>query len=119
MTVVIFTQQADSPVDVMVRQLAARDVPVFRADTSWFPRRMVLDARLGEDGRWTGRLSTAHRTVDLEAIRSIWYRDPTAFSFDEGLTAVERAYAHREARLGLGGVLVSLDVLWVNHPKES
>jgi ATP-grasp ribosomal peptide maturase len=119
MTVVIFAQQADSPVDVMVRRLAARNVAVFRADTSWFPRQMVLDARLGADGRWTGRLSTAHRAVDLEAICSIWYRDPSAFSFAEGLTDVERAYAQREARLGLGGVLASLDVLWVNHPNRA
>lgn len=119
MTVVIFAQQADSPVDVMVRQLTERSVPVFRADTSWFPRRLVLDARLSDDGRWTGQLSTTHRTVDLGAIRSIWYRDPTAFSFAEGLTDVERAYAHREARLGLGGVLASLDVLWVNHPNRA
>lgn len=119
MTVVIFAQQTDSPVDALVRQLAARDVPVFRADTSWFPRQLTLDARLSDDGRWTGQLSTAHRAVDLGAVRSIWYRDPTAFSFAEDLTDVERAYAHREARLGLGGVLASLDVLWVNHPNRA
>ena len=90
-TVVILAQQADSPVDAMVGELTARDIPVFRADTSWFHRQLVLDARLSDDGRWTGQLSTAHRAVDLEAIRSIWYRDPTAFSFAESLTDIERA----------------------------
>lgn len=65
MTVVILAQQADSPVDALVRQLTARNVPLFRADTRWFPRQMVLDARLNDDGRWTGQLSTAHRAVDL------------------------------------------------------
>lgn len=119
MTVVIFAQQADSPVDAMVRELAARNIPVFRADTSWFPRHLILDARLSDDGCWTGQISTAHRAVDLGAIRSIWYRDPTAFSFAESLTDVERAYCHREARLGLGGVLASLNVRWVNHPNRS
>lgn len=34
MTVLIFAQLADSPVDAMVRELAARNVPVFRVDTS-------------------------------------------------------------------------------------
>jgi glutathione synthase/RimK-type ligase-like ATP-grasp enzyme len=57
--------------------------------------------------------------VDLGAIRSIWYRGPGAFSFADGMTEVEQAYAYREARLGLGGVLASLDVLWVNHPNRS
>ncbi len=99
--------------------LTARDVPVFRVDTSWFPRELVLEALLDDEGRWSGVLRTKHRTLDLEAIRSIWYRGPGAFSFADGMTEVERAYAYREARLGLGGVLASLDVLWVNHPNRS
>lgn len=119
MTVVIFAEKADIPVDAVVRELTARNVPVFRADTSWFPRSSVLEAQLDSDGTWTGMLATKHRTVELDDIRSIWSRHPGAFSFAESMTDVERAYAHREARLGLGGVLASLDVLWVNHPNRS
>jgi ATP-grasp ribosomal peptide maturase len=67
-----------------------------------------------------GALFTAHRAVDLEDIASIWYRDPSAFLFPDTLTDVERAYAHREASLGLGGVLAALPtVLWVNHPNRA
>ncbi|MGH4010108.1 MAG: ATP-grasp ribosomal peptide maturase [Pseudonocardiaceae bacterium] len=119
MTVLVFAEQSDTPVDAVVRELTARDVPVFRVDTSWFPRELVLEALLDDEGRWAGALRTKHRRADLGAIRSIWYRDPGAFSFAEGMTEVERAYAHREARLGLGGVLTSLDALWVNHPNRS
>ncbi|MGQ0779419.1 MAG: hypothetical protein ACT4NY_34220 [Pseudonocardiales bacterium] len=32
------------------------------------------------------------------------------------MTAEEQDFCYREARLGLGGVLASLDVLWANHP---
>lgn len=119
MTVLVFAEQSDTPVDAVVRELTARDVPVFRVDTSWFPRELVLEALLDDEGRWAGVLRTQHRTVDLGAIRSIWYRGPGAFSFADGMTEVEQAYAYREARLGLGGVLASLDVLWVNHPNRS
>ncbi len=119
MTVLIFAEQSDTPVDAVVRELTTRDVPVFRVDTSWFPRELVLEALLDDEGRWAGTLRTKHRTVNLGAIRSIWYRDPGAFSFAKGMTDVERAYAYREARLGLGGVLASLDALWVNHPNRS
>jgi glutathione synthase/RimK-type ligase-like ATP-grasp enzyme len=66
-----------------------------------------------------GVLRTAHRAVELEAISSIWYRDPTAFQFPDTLTDVEKAYAHREARLGFGGVLAALPVRWVNHPNRA
>lgn len=118
-TVVIFAQGADAPVDAVVRELTERDVAVFRADTSWFPGQLVLDAHLDTNGSWTGQLRTEHRSVELEAITSIWYRDPAAFRFPDTLTDVERAYAHREARLGFGGVLASLSALWVNHPNRA
>lgn len=119
MTVVIFAENSDVPVDAVVCELTERDVPVFRADTSWFPSALTMEARLEGDGHWRGMLWTPHRTVDLSDIRSIWYRHPGGFNFPEGMTEVERAYAHREARLGLGGVLASLDTLWVNHPNRS
>jgi hypothetical protein len=71
------------------------------------------------DGEWSGRLSTDTRSVELADIRSIWYRDPAAFRFTDALSDVERAHAHLEARLGLGGVLAALPVLWVNNPNRA
>jgi ATP-grasp ribosomal peptide maturase len=119
-TVVVFAQEADAPVDAVVRALDRRGTRVFRADTAWFPQQLTLDAHLDPvTGRWTGVLATEHRAVNLEDIASIWYRDPSAFRFPGSLTEVEWAYAHREARLGFGGVLAALPVLWVNHPNRA
>lgn len=141
-TVVVFAQEADAPVDAVVQVLTERGASVFRADTSWFPERLVLEAQLEGSGEWVGGLRTDHRAVDLRDIRSIWYRDPSAFRFPDTLTDVERAYAHREARLGFGGVLAALPVAssellwsrlesspvgsrraesptWVNHPNRA
>jgi len=117
-TVVIFAQECDASVDEVIGQLTDREVSVFRADTSWFPQRLTIQARL-EGDRWMGCLSTAHHRVDLGDIRSIWYRDPTAFDFPANLSQPERRFAFREARLGFGGVLASLDTLWVNHPNRA
>lgn len=118
MTVVVFAQECDAPVDQVIGKLAERDVPVFRADTSWFPQRLTLEACL-ENGQWAGCLATDHHRVDLDDIRAIWYRDPAAFDFPANLSPPERRFAFREARLGLGGVLASLDTLWVNHPNRA
>lgn len=119
-TVVVFAQEADAPVDAVVRELDRRGARVFRADTAWFPHQLTLDARLDPaTGRWSGALATDHRAVDLEDIAAIWYRDPAAFRFPDTLTDVERAYAHREARLGFGGVLAAQPVRWVNHPNRA
>jgi hypothetical protein len=79
-TVLILAAERDLGADAMVRVLDERAVPVFRADAGWFPQRLTLDAEL-RDGRWVGRLATAHREVSLQDVRSVWYRSPSTFQF--------------------------------------
>ncbi|MGH3974767.1 MAG: MvdC/MvdD family ATP grasp protein [Pseudonocardiaceae bacterium] len=97
--------------------LAQRHVPVFRTDLSDFPIRLRLDAQL-LDGRWSGRLWTDYREIELGEVRSIWNRNPSTYVFPASMTAAEQDFAYREAKLGFGGVLASLDVLWANHPNR-
>ncbi|ONI83534.1 hypothetical protein ALI22I_34145 [Saccharothrix sp. ALI-22-I] len=118
MTVLILAPELDLTADRMVKALEDRAVPVVRMDTAWFPQRAGIDAEL-RNGRWMGTLSAAERTVELEGLRSIWYRSPSAFGFPEGMTATEQHWAMTEAKLGLGGVLASLPVKWVNHPARN
>jgi len=115
MTVLILADEFDVSADQMVIALQERAVPVCRIDTGWFPSRLALDAEL-HDGHWVGRLRTPARCVELEEIRAVWYRSPTAFRFPTALSGPERHHAFMEAKFGLGGVLSSLPVLWVNHP---
>jgi ATP-grasp ribosomal peptide maturase len=97
-------------------RLTERGVPVMRLDLSWFPRRLTLDAEFC-DGSWHGRLRTEHHEVDLATVRSVWVRTPSSFQMPEGMSAMEREFAKREAKLDVGGVLLVLpDVLWVNRP---
>lgn len=118
-TVLVIAQTDDRMVDAVVSDLADLAVPVFRADTSWFPRQLGLHAQ-HRYGRWIGELRTEHRHVRLEDIRSVWYRSPSAFRFDPEMNDVERAFAHREARMGFGGLLAALpDVLWMNDPNRT
>jgi hypothetical protein len=117
MTVLVLARPMDPQVDRVVEELARRDVPVFRTDLAAFPQRLALDAQLGPDG-WCGTLVTDRRTVRLEDIRSIWYRHPSHFELPEGMSRPERRHAAAEARVGVAGVLCSLDVLWVNYPSR-
>jgi ATP-grasp ribosomal peptide maturase len=116
MTVLVLAEELDRTADGVIQGLVERDVPVVRLDLSWFPQQLALDAEF-RDSRWHGSLRTDRRTVELEDIRSIWVRTPSSFRMPDGMTAVERDYAKREAKLGVGGVLMSLPhVLWVNRP---
>lgn len=117
MTVLVLADEVDLGADLVVRELSDLEVPVARIDIGWFPRRLTLDAEF-RDGRWRGRLVTAHRSLELDDVRSALYRGPTAFHFPSGLSATERRHAHHEAKLGVGGVLAALPALWVNHPSR-
>lgn len=115
MTVLVLAADVDPTVDAVVEVLTRRRVPVFRCDTSWFPSRLSLDAEMTEAG-WRGVLRTERRTVALAGLRSVWYRNPTTFAVSDGMSPAERWHATHEAKFGLGGVLWSLPVRWVNHP---
>lgn len=117
MTVLIFARECDPTTDAVVEALKQRQVPVFRTDLRDFPRWLGLDAQL-RDGRWSGRLWTLYREVELDDVRSIWNRNPSNYVFLPTMTTAEQEFAYTEARLGLGGVLASLDVLWANHPNR-
>lgn len=117
MTVLILASERDPSADTMVLALESRRVEVDRIDTSWFPAQLSVSARLRGD-RWTGHLRTPHRTIDLAEIHTVWYRSPRAYQFPPDLNSVERDHATVEGKYGLGGVLMSLPVLWVNHPSR-
>lgn len=115
MTVLILADELDISADAMVRELTNRDVPVFRTDMSRFPQSLAVDATF-RSGRWEGWVNGPSRSLDLAGVRSVWYRAPTTFQFPAGLSPSERQHAYNEAKLGFGGVLLSLPARWVNHP---
>jgi len=118
MTVLILAPERDFTADRMVKVLGHRDVPVARVDTAWFPQQASIDAEL-RGGRWVGTLSAGGRAIELEGLRSVWYRSPSAFGLPAALSATERNWAMSETKLGLGGVLASLSVKWINHPSRN
>ncbi|WP_370948320.1 ATP-grasp ribosomal peptide maturase [Amycolatopsis sp. cg5] len=115
MAVLVLAEERDATADKMVLALRDREAVVHRLNTAWFPERLSISARL-RDGRWSGRLRTEHHVVELADIHSIWYRSPKAYCFPRGLNSAEQEHAKTEAKYGIGGVLMSLPVLWVNHP---
>lgn len=115
MSVLILAEDIDATADLMVRALTDREVVVHRVNTAWFPAQLSISAELCRK-RWAGRMKTPARVIDLEGITAAWYRTPRAYRFPDGMSPAERAHANLEAKYGLGGVLSSLPVLWVNHP---
>lgn len=117
MTVLVLAPERDPTADRMIRELSSRKVPVIRCDTAWFPREVSISAEF-DAGSWRGTLTIRQRPVELEELRSVWFRSPSTFVFSTELSDTERRWAQSEAKLGLGGVLTALPMLWINHPSR-
>lgn len=115
-TVVVLTQAGDMTGDMVISELDSRDVPCFWFDTAQFPLSLTVNAHF--DGVWRGTLSGPDGSVALESIRSVYFRRPTGFTFPEAMTDAERRFANNEARRGVGGLLMALPCLWLNHPSR-
>jgi ATP-grasp ribosomal peptide maturase len=115
-TVLVLTEPGDTTADLVVKELDHRGTPVFRMDTAEFPLSIQASAQF--DGGWRGGISGADGSVGLRDIRSVYVRRPTEFVFPASMTDAEERFAAREARRGIGGLLMSLPCSWVNHPSK-
>ncbi len=116
-TVLVLTEPGDTTADLVAGELDRRDVPVFRADTADFPLSLQVSAQF--DGGWRGEICGRDGSVDLRDIRSVYVRRPTEFVLPASMPDAEQRFATREARRGLGGLLLSLPCTWVNHPSRA
>ncbi|MCP2326953.1 ATP-grasp ribosomal peptide maturase [Hamadaea flava] len=117
--ILALTCEDDPTTDAVVAAIDAMQEPVrvMRLDTGDFPMELRLTATTAADGGWNGSLvHQAGTTLDLERVRSVYYRRPTRFRLPAGMSPADEVFAAVEARHGLGGLLASLDALWVNDP---
>ena len=116
-TVLVLTQPSDATADLVVKELDDRGARVFRMDTGDFPLSMQVSAWF--DGSWRGVIRSSYGSVDLHQIRAVYVRRPTGFTFPSSMNDAEERFAAREARRGVGGLLMSLSCAWVNHPSRA
>ncbi|MFE4966466.1 ATP-grasp ribosomal peptide maturase [Streptomyces sp. NPDC056660] len=116
----MLTALEDVTADRVVEALNERGTTVVRVDPGDVGPGLVFGFRLGQGGgsTWGGRLRTASREVDVEAVTAVYCRRPTPYTARfQQLPRQLREFAVAEARHGLGGVLHGLrGALYVNHP---
>jgi glutathione synthase/RimK-type ligase-like ATP-grasp enzyme len=117
-TTLVLSVPEDETASLVVEELRRRQHAVYWFDTTSFPLKTQLSAR--NDGLgWDICLSGADSKLAFTDIVSIWYRRPRVFEFDPSLTDAERRWARVEAQVALGGLLRTIDCLWVNHPDQT
>jgi ATP-grasp ribosomal peptide maturase len=110
--VLIVSGRGDWSAEQVAKQLQARGCAYSWLDPADFPRRVQVTARLGRG--WQGEVETPDGAFCWEDISAVFYRRPR--DFDMPSASPEQRFARAQARVGLGGVLASLPVKWINHP---
>lgn len=86
-------------------------------DQAWFPANLALSLHADADKfDYIFKLPNGG-VLDLEKVRSVWYRRLRPLTLDDALTDhVARTFAWSESNEALQGVLFSLSAFWMNHP---
>ncbi|WP_435220651.1 ATP-grasp ribosomal peptide maturase [Streptomyces sp. Tue6028] len=114
--VLVVTRLDDATADDVITELNRRRVPVVRLDPGDFPCEVTLSATFDSTGPG-GTLATASRTLDVENVRSVYWRRPTPYTADLALDEQAVRWTVEEARYGLGGILAALPgAHYINHP---
>lgn len=111
---VLIVSSRDWTAEQVSKQLDARGALFSWFDPADFPGSVRVTASLGRG--WCGEVETPDGTFRWEDISAVLYRRPRDFDMPSAMSGPEQRFARAQARVGLGGVLTSLPVKWINHP---
>jgi hypothetical protein len=81
-------------------------------DPAAFPMGTMLSAEF-QGTSWQGTLTYEGRAYDLVCIQSIYVRRSNHYQVQEGLPEIVQGFLDNEANRGFGGILMSLNCLWI------
>ncbi|MFJ9035702.1 ATP-grasp ribosomal peptide maturase [Streptomyces sp. NPDC102406] len=115
--IVAVTFLGDTTADLVLAELHGRGVPVVRLDPGIdFPADARMSAHLTARGL-SGTIHTPTRQIELDAVRSVYWRRPTPYGGTGPGVTVEEQFTNSQSRAGYAGVLAHLPgALYVNHP---
>jgi glutathione synthase/RimK-type ligase-like ATP-grasp enzyme len=96
--ILILTRDADAPAEHVAAQLRHRGASVDVLDPGRFPTAAMLSVEISRKGKARRVLTTAGRTIDLDSVTAVWFREPSPCTVDPELTdPVARRYVELES----------------------
>ena len=115
--ILILTASCDPHADHVANRLRARGAEFIRFDPVEFPTRADLSVRCSPVGQTDRLLRLGTRSVDLNALRAVWYRRPQLPAPHEEITdRPTQAFVAQECETFVQDVWNSLDCLWIPAP---
>ena len=117
MTVLIISSLADPHARAVIAALGDRGARVELLDLADYPGKLTLTLSFQGSKRRFQLRRPGEGELDLEAVRSVWWRRPRAFLLPETLRdPAHRRLALSEANTAFQGAYESMNALWINRP---
>ena len=117
--IVIVTNMDDPHTDDVILLLQELGHEAVRLNTNDLPLSTTMSLVFGDESSfWKGSIAihSNGRVIDLEQVRSVWWRRPMMFGLPLDLSEQERAFANDELDHALRSVWASLDCYWISRP---
>jgi|SRR5579859_522386 len=111
--ILILSHRDDSTARRVEEQIRQRNHHVLLLDTADFPEWLTLAATLKQE-HWQRTFTSDGMSYALSSIRSIYVRRPNHYQVRGDFPETLQVFLENEANHGFGGILRSLDCLWVN-----
>jgi len=117
MDVLIVSRQFDPPVDFVLVALERLGEHVVRLNSEDFAEHSTTRLALGGSG-WSGgsTITASGRVIDLDHVKSVWWRRPQRFIAPNALDEQQRRFAEVELDHAFHGMLAGLSCYWMSHP---
>ena len=103
----------------VVAALREQGTPAELLDFAEYPSRLTLTLEFGCGSRRFALRRPGEGTLNLDAVRAVWWRRPGAFNLPNTLTdPLHRQLAVSEASTAFHGLFAAMDALWVNPPER-
>lgn len=119
--IVIVTRMDDPHADNVIIRLQEMGHEVIRLNTDDIPGNVSMSFAMGYSGaNWRGGIDilTNGRRIDVDEIKSVWWRRPGGFRLPPDFSAQEREFAREEIDHVLRGCWSTLDCYWISHPEH-
>ena len=118
MSVLILSNLADPHAQAVLARLAGLGTRVELLDLAEYPGKLSLTMTFGaEEGRRLRLRRLGQGELDLDSIRSVWWRRPGPFGLPETLRdPAHRELAISEANTAFRGMFAAMEAIWINPP---
>jgi hypothetical protein len=114
-SVLIITHSNDEPAEMVIEAVRRRGCIPVRFDTDRFPRDLKLSLAQHTDNAPSFLFSDGERSVDLSAVKSVWYRRFYSASLPEDLDQRYAAYSKLEIKTLLSSLFAAMpQARWID-----